>query len=626
MSGFVGLWQRDGRPVEPALLDALTESLRFRGPDGLATWHRGSVGLGHARFVTHVQRDAEPQPLALGDRYRIAGDIRLDAREELIAALCQSEGGEESRHASDAALVLRAYRAWGDECLARLHGDFSFAIRDEHEQRLFCARDRFGVRPFFYAALPGAFLCGNTLDALRRHPGVGEALDEQALADFLVCGFPLDPALSFYRDIRRLPAAHCLTVTASAMRIERYWTLPHEPALRHRRADDYVGHFGEVLSRAVADRTGCGPVGLSLSGGLDSGAIAAAAAGKLGRRAAAPPALAFCSGWTCAFDDPEPAAAARTAAALGIALEILEAPDCVPLGRPRGAWLEPEPSGDYYFHAQFVASLARMSAATRVNLDGQGGDEIFAGETVRGEAGREPLARLALDTLRTWATIGRPAFGMRPKPRASQKVPPYLDAQWRRSLGLAERLRTMGPHASAAAAPGRRPTARARLERRTWGPYLESFDAGFTGVAIETRWPYLDERVVRFALSLPPLPWCVDKYLLRRSLRPILPRAITARPKSPLAGDPLESFVAREPRWAASAPPDSALGGRVDREAWQKAWRAPRPDGTLWQLARPLALAQWSSRRGARLEALPVRVAGAVKSPHARPKRRTEIR
>jgi asparagine synthase (glutamine-hydrolysing) len=625
VSGFVGLWQHDGRPVEPALLDTLTESLRFRGPDGLATWHRGSVGLGHARFVTHARRDGEPQPLAIDERYRIAGDIRLDAREELIAALPASPGE------SDAALVLRAYRAWGEKCLARLHGDFAFAIWDEHEQRLFCARDPFGVRPFFYAALPGTFLCGNTLNTLRRHPDVGDALDEQALADFLVCGYPLDPALSFFRDIRRLPAAHCLTVTASATRIARYWDLPQPPALRHRRAADYVEQFADVLSRALADRAGSGPVGISLSGGLDSGAIAAAMVGRLGTPPRAQRVLAFCSGWTCAFDDPEPRAAARTADALGLALEVIEAPDCVPLRRLPAAWAEPEPAGDY-FSAQFVASLARMASATRVNLDGQGADEIFGGETLLDEARREPIGRLALDALRTWATVRRPAFGLRSRLlparalHALQRVPKYLDAKWQRGLGLAERLRAVGPQASTTAAPGRRPVARARLGRRIWGPYLESFDAGFTGVAIETRWPYLDERVVRFALSLPPLPWCVDKYLLRRSLERILPRAITARPKSPLAGDPLESFVAREPRWVASAPPDSALGGRVDRAAWQKAWQAPRPDGALWQLARPLALAQWSSRSGAPLDALPARAVGAVKSPHARPKRRREIR
>lgn len=621
MSGFIGVFHRDGRPVDGAQLEALTDSLRFRGPDGIAAWRRGPIGLGHARLVTHPARDGEALPLSLDGRYWITGHIRLDAREELITALCHSERSEESRGAGDAALVLRAYRAWGEACVARIRGDFSFALWDDARQQLFCARDPFGVRPLFCAECRDLVLVGNTLASLRAHPRVGAGLDERAIADFLVCGYALDPALTFFRDIRRLPAAHSLTVSAAAARVGRYWTLSEEPALRYRRAGEYVEHFTDVLSRAVADRTGLGPVGISLSGGLDSGAIAAAAVGRLGPRAGGQPARAYCSGWNCAFEDPEPRAAALSAAALGIPLEILEAPDCVPLGRSGTAWVEPEPSGDP-FSAQFIASLARMSSATRVNLDGQGGDEIFRGEMLLDEVGREPLARLALDALRTWAVVRRPPLGLRARWRAPgpvQQVPTYLVPAWQRSLGLAERLRTIGPQADRPPLPGRRRAARARLGCRLWGPYLESFDAGFTGVVIETRWPYLDERVVRFALSLPVLPWCVDKHILRRSLRPLLPGAITSRPKSALAGDPLESFLRREPQWAATAPPGSDLGGRIDLATWRRAWNAPRHDAGHWQLARPPALADWLRRSGLPLRTLPAAASGAVKSPHAEP-------
>jgi asparagine synthase (glutamine-hydrolysing) len=607
MSGFVALLHRDGRPVDPALLAALTDSLAFRGPDGRATWHRGPTGLGHARFSTHPRRDAEPQPLALDERYWIAGDIRLDAREDLIGALAGA--GAKAAH-SDAALALLAYRAWGADCVAHLHGDFSFALWDGREQRLFCARDRFGVRPLFHASLGDLLIVSNTLSTLRQHPRVKADLEELALADFLACGFPLDPAISFFRDIRRLPAAHCLLASSATLRIDRYWTLPEEPELRHRRAGDYVEQFADVLSRAVADRTGGGPAGLSLSGGLDSGAIAAAIAGRLGSRPAHP-ARAYCSGWNCAFEDPEPRAAARTAAALGLPLEVLEAEDCVPLARPASAWVEPEPPGDL-FPAPFAASLARMAATTRINLDGQGGDEIFAPETVLDEAGRAPLGRLAVDALQTWMSVRRPPLGLRsrllPK-RAADRVPAYLDGDWQRELALNERLRALA--SPALTLHGRRPTARARLLRRIWGPYLESFDAGFTGVAIQTRWPFLDERVVRFALSLPPLPWCVDKRLLRLSLRGILPPAITTRRKTALAGDPLERFLAERPDWVADASADTCLGGRVHVDVWRT---APRQPGSAWQYARPVALAQWLQRSGLRAKPFPPPAVGALRS------------
>lgn len=607
MSGFIALLHRDGRPVAAAQLAALTDALAFRGPDGRATWRRGAIGLGHARFTTHPQRDGAPQPLALDDRYWIAGDIRLDAREDLLAALAPV-----SRGLSDAGLVLRAYRAWGPGCVEHLHGDFAFALWDECEQRLFCARDRFGVRPLFYTPLGDLLLAGNTLGSLRGHPRVGAALDELALADFLACGYPLDPAISFFRDIRRLPAGHRLVASPGALRIERYWTLPEEPERRYRRAEDYVAQFAEILARAVTDRTGRDTVGLSLSGGLDSGAIAATVAGRLGP-GPAHAARAFCSGWNCAFDDPEPQTAMRTAEALGLPLEIVEAADRVPLARADSAWVEPEPPGDL-FPAQFTASLARMAATTCVNLDGQGGDEIFAGEMLLDEAARMPLARLAGDALRTWQAVRRPPLGLRARlagAAAPPQVPAYLDMDWQRSLALTERLRTLGPQAEAAL-PGRRGSARARLQRRIWGPYLESFDAGFTGVAIQTRWPLLDERVVRFALSLPPMPWCVDKHLLRRSLHGILPAAVTTRPKAPLAGDPLECFLAARPDWVVTAPSEVELGGRVDAAAWR---RAPRGNGAAWQHARPVALAQWLHRGALRLPRFSPCGAGALRSP-----------
>jgi asparagine synthase (glutamine-hydrolysing) len=568
VSGFVGLWQRDGRPVDPAQLAALTEALRFRGPDGTHAVRRGAVGLGHARCTTHARRDGAPQPLGLDERAWITGDIRLDAREDLIAALCHSEpptealgGGlrEESPGCSDAALVLRAYRAWGEACIERIHGEFAFAIWDEAQQRLFCARDRFGVRPFFYAQFPDLFLCGNTLGNLRLHPRVGAELDEQALVDFLAGGQPLDAAATHFRDLRRLPAGHSLTATVTTLAVRKYARLPQDPELRYADPGQYVEHFIDVLSRAVADRAGSGVTGLSLSGGLDSGAIAAVATGRLGKLPLAG-VHAFCSGWNCSFTDPEPAFASITAGALGLPLDVHEADDDEPFKRST-AGHGPEPQDEAY-RAEFVASLARVAGVSRVNLDGQGGDEIFRGETLRDEARRAPWLQLARDAWTTWRTVRRPPLGLR----------------------AARREDGTGGRAG-------RGVARARLRSPLWGPYLESFDAGFTGIALDTTWCYLDHRVVRFALALPPFPWCVDKHLTRRVLAGVLPAAIAQRPKAPLAGNPLAAFRSRNPGWAQQQEWIRAeLEGRLD---WPRSAGSWSEGGDPWGLARPVALAHW---------------------------------
>lgn len=600
MSGFVGIWQRDGRPVDPAQLAALTESLRFRGPDGFATWHRGAVGLGHTRFTTHAGRDSEPQPLGLEGRFFIVGHIRLDAREELIARLCHSERSEESRSCSDAALVLRAWRAWGADCGSRIHGDFSFAIWDEPAQRLFCARDPFGVRPFFYAQFQDLLLVSNTLDCLRRHPRVSGRLGELALADYLCCGRLLEQHMSFFADIRRLPPGHTLTASSEGLRTAPCWGLPVEPYLRYREPRQYVEHFNDVFSRAVADRAGSGAVSIFLSGGLDSAAIAAAVAGKLGAPPAHGPAGAFTVGWNCAFRDPEPEHARMTAGALGLPIEVLEEPDHEPF-KKTSAGEGPEVDDNFY-RASFVRTLHRMSENSRVALNGQGGDEVFYRELLVDEARRHPGWRLAIDALRTWFITGkRPPIGLRTAPRVAtsmpledSRAPDWIDPAWARKLDIAERLRALAvPLPAARQIP--HAAARMRLRAPFWMPYVERYDAGFSGQPLETRWPFLDTRVIRFALRLPPFPWSVDKHLVRQTLAPLLPGQVASRPKTSLQGEPFSAYARTAPAWPDHVIGDlRALAQYVEPSRWREACeRLSTLPEFAWSLGRPVSLARW---------------------------------
>lgn len=595
MSGFVGVWQRDGRPLEPALLAALTESLRFRGPDGIGTWHHGAIGLGHARFVTHARRNGQPQPLGLDDRHRIAGDIRLDAREELIAALAAPAD------ASDAELVLRAYRAWGADCVTRIHGDFAFAIWDEPARRLFCARDPFGVKPFFYAAFADLLVVGNTLQCLRRHPRVSERLDELALADYLCCGRLLEQDMTCFAQIRRLRPGQTLLATGNDLLTRAYWALPVEPYRRHSNPRHYVEHFNDVLTQAVADRAGDATVSLSLSGGLDSGAIAAALAGRLGRPAAQGATRCYTVGWNCAFDDPEPDHARVTAEALQLPIEVLEEPDCEPF---KDAATAPE-ADDNFYRESFVRTLGRMAGHARVALNGQGSDEVFYRELLVDEALRNPGLRLALDALRAWRDTGRrPPIGLprlRTARMSEQAIEPWIDSAWARRLGLRERYRSVPQHIPRSRQP--RAAARHRLLAPFWMPYVESYDPGFSGQLIETRWPFLDHRVIRLALSLPPFPWCVDKHLLRRALAPVLPPGIVSRPKTRLRGEPFAAYLAQDARWRERVLPQlHELEGFVDPAEWRR--RSQVIDSSLaWSLGRPVSLAGWLATLGQTLRA-----------------------
>ena len=278
MSGIVGMYERGGAPLDRALLQALAHFISYCGPDARDTWSHGPVGLGHTMLRTTRASQCERQPASLGGRLWITADARVDCRDELLGKLTEREGGKHSGPiATDSDLILRAYAVWGADCVQHLRGDFAFAIWDAQQKLLFCARDHFGIKPFYYSELGELFLFSNVLDCLRQHPEMSADLNDAAIGDFLLFGLNCDVATTTFRDIRRLPPAHCMTVSSEGLRIQRYWSAPTEGRIRYQRAEDYVEHFQILLQAAVSDRMAADRTGILLSGGLDSGTVAATA-------------------------------------------------------------------------------------------------------------------------------------------------------------------------------------------------------------------------------------------------------------------------------------------------------------------------------------------------------------
>ena len=212
MSGFVCILHGDDAPVERALLQSFTDFLSFRGPDAQEIWLDGAIGMGHALLRTTYESKNERQPASIEGRYRIVADARLDAREELIDKL-QGSGRVGCSKAPDCDLILHAYAEWGTACVDHLRGDFSFAVWDAPHKQLFCARDHFGIKPFYYSQIGEIFICSNTLNCLRLHPAVTNELNDRAVGDFLLFGLNCDNATTFFHDIQRLPPAHTLTIS-----------------------------------------------------------------------------------------------------------------------------------------------------------------------------------------------------------------------------------------------------------------------------------------------------------------------------------------------------------------------------------------------------------------------------
>lgn len=600
LSGFVCILHGDSAPIERALLQSLTDFLSFRGPDGQDSWLDHSVGMGHALLRTTYESKNEKQPLDLEERYWIVADARLDAREELIAELLHEDAAHLS--APDCELILQAYAAWGEACIDHLRGDFSFAIWDKAHKKLFCARDHFGIKPFYYANVGSLLVLSNTLNCIRRHPAISGRLNDLAIADFLLFDMIREPGATSFADIQRLPPAHTLVWEGGRISVRRYWTLPMSEPLHYKKPGECVEQFRELLDRAVGDRLRADSVGVLMSGGLDSPTIAASAKRKLSHNGTGGELRAY----TDVFERLIPDEEWRYATLVG---ETLQIPIEFHTGDALGLWKDPiqrdfawpepvhSPASD-----GGLCQLRKVAVQNRVALTGFGGDpalSCFLSVHFSQLLKSRQIGQAVADAVRYLMAPGRFSrlylrtrwriwFG--DKGQALQ-YPGWLKLDMERRLDLRERWES---HAGGPARNGSsRSTAYEAITDPMWADLFEGYDPGVTGVPVEVRHPFFDLRLVNFLLALPALPWCSDKELLRETARGILPDAVRLRRKSPLLADPLVALVQhKESAWVDSFVPVPELGRYVVRERVPKVF-GEKDAWTAWIHLRPLSLNFW---------------------------------
>jgi asparagine synthase (glutamine-hydrolysing) len=557
VSGIAGVVNLDGAPVDQALLSRMTRHLAAHGPDAQAVWIGGAVGLGHALLRTTWESASERQPHTLDGETWITADCRIDNRDDLLRRLARPGAGGD---VPDPELILRAFGRWGEACLDHLLGDFAFAIWDAPRRRLFCARDHFGVKPFYYARADRVLVFGNNLNCVRLHPGVSCRLDDLAIADFLIFGYAVEASRSSFADVRRLPPGHVLTVAAGDVAVRRYWQLPWEDEIRYRRRDDYVEHFRELLAVATADRLRTDRVAVFMSGGLDSPTIAATAQRLLARRGR-PFDL---SAHTIVFDrvapDEERRYSQLAADAIGIPIRHYPFDDYgFPPPEPEPEWYPPEPRSPFD-RGRALAVHRAPAAQARVLLRGDGSDPLLDGPGLSGPAPFRPreVGRLVGDFCwivarrRQLSRIGlRAALRKWVRGMPGQPYPGWLVPALERKLDLPGRWRAENAAEDARSGLG--------LAHGYWPAFFEAFDPGSMQLPAEMRYPFFDVRLVRYLLRVPAMPWTTEKTLLRVAMRGILPEPILRRRKAPLAGNP----------WAALLPPA--------RSAWWEPYLAPAP-------------------------------------------------
>lgn len=574
MCGIAGYYTAPNAAAERGLLLDMAGELRHRGPDGVGVYLDGAFGMVSTR-LSIIDLAGGDQPLSdERGRYWVMQNGEIYNYPELRAEL--QALGHRFATRSDTEVLAHAFEQWGPDCLGKLNGEFAFAIYDYQSKRLFLARDRFGIRPLFVGRFGADFAFASEAKALLRHKGAQRRIDPFALVETLTL-WAVQPDRSAFHGISELEAGHYQWVGPDGpAQPVRWWQLRFGP-VQGRRTES-VDQLAEEVLAALDDATRIRlradvPVGVYLSGGLDSSAIAA-----LARRHSSGPLAAF----SLSFEDPrfdESAHQDRMAQALGVEVERVMVSDAqVAAALPRVVWHAEKPMLRTAPGPLLALSALAQQSGFKVVLTGEGSDELFGGYNLFQEAA----------VRRFWARDP----GSRLRPRLFGRLYPYLSRDLAAGGGLmaeffksgmldlddplyshrprlrttSRNLRFLAPEVRASAAevgqPEERLLARLPAEFSAMGPlgqaqHLEiiTFLTGFllhsqgdrmlAANSVEGRFPFLDVNVAQLAADLPErlrMNGIREKYLLRRALRGVVPDEINRRPKRPYRAPILRAF------------------------------------------------------------------------------------
>jgi asparagine synthase (glutamine-hydrolysing) len=372
MCGIAGYLDLTGEPQPAAILERMTSALRHRGPDGAGVYHDGPVWLGHRR-LSIIDVAGGQQPMFNED-----GTVAIVYNGEVFnhASLRGELERAGHRYATrcDTEAILHAYEQYGPDCVTRFRGMFAFAIWDRNRRTLFSARDRLGIKPFYYYWDGRLFAFASEIKALLEHPSISASFDESLLAEHLAFGYSSGER-TLFRGIRKLMPGHVLTLdSARNLSIRQYWDVP-APGREERRDDEsWIAECRQRLEETVRLRLMSDvPLGMFLSGGVDSSAIAA-----LMKRMVDGPVETFSVGYREA-PYSELGYARQVSRAIGTRhREVVVGMNDFFGALPGLIWHEDEPiAWPSSVSLHFVSKLAREHV--KVVLTGEGSDELFAG-------------------------------------------------------------------------------------------------------------------------------------------------------------------------------------------------------------------------------------------------------
>ena len=381
MCGIAGLINLDGAPASATLLQSMTDSIAHRGPDGEGHWIEGPVGLGHRRLAIIDLSPLAHQPMvSVEHRYVLTYNGEIYNFRELRAEL--EAAGYWFRSQSDSEVLLAALSHWGQDALTRLNGMFAFALWDRKDRTLMLARDRYGIKPLYFAQQGGSFSFASEQKALLVNPAFQRRLDKSALLEYFTFQ-NLFTDRTLLEDVSLLPAGHFATLDLSRsdpkLKLTQYWDYhfrePEHPASPEEYREELDRLFNQAVKRQLVSDV---ELGSYLSGGMDSGSITAIAAQHFPNLKTFTCGfdLSSASGIEMAFDERVKAEAMSARFRTEHYEMVLKAGDmerCL----PKLAWHLEEPRVGQSYPNYYAAQLA--SRFVKVVLSGAGGDELFGG-------------------------------------------------------------------------------------------------------------------------------------------------------------------------------------------------------------------------------------------------------
>jgi asparagine synthase (glutamine-hydrolysing) len=560
MCGIAGLYSPRGtQPPAREEIEGMVDALRHRGPDGRGVRVDGPVGLGHAR-LSIIDLEGGAQPLANEDAtIWVTFNGEIFNHVELRAML--ERQGHRFRTRSDTEVLVHLYEEHGDDFVEHLNGQFALALWDGPRRRLVLARDRVGIRPLFYTWNGGRLAFASEVKSLFRLPEVPRRLDPAGLASVFSYWAGVPPRTVF-EGVLELPPGHRLVVEGDRVDLRRWWDWPFSGGRSTVGTDeeDCAEALHELLVDAVRLQLRADvPVGAYLSGGLDSSIVTAIVAHR-----STTPLRSF----SLTFEDPaldesghqqEMVRHLRTAHS-----SMLATGSAIGAAFPRAVWHAETPVVRTAPTPMLLLADSVRAAGYKVVLTGEGADEVFGGYEIFKEAkirrfvartpssawrsrlfdrlypGSAPPAVRALARpffMDGIEAVDAPWFAHMPRRATTRRILPFFSAEWR------ERIAAWDPDAAVAE---ELPADFARWESLERDQYMEARtllsgyllaaqgDRMAMGASIETRYPFLDHRVIEFGCRLPPrwkLRGLKEKVLLKRAMRAELPRSTTDRVK-----------------------------------------------------------------------------------------------